>query len=156
MSGNENSKSKDRRLEEKEKLEAELERSLAVAKVKAAHKQIEDTERLRKSLVALSICKRISSLGNLLANVIEVLNNVKYKDFRLNETMVSATQNYKRTYLSIRYDFQTNLNIGKEGMESMFPLLEIRTDIVGHLNIDLMAVSQQMVQMHDYCARLLI
>jgi len=156
MSGNENSKSKDRRLEEKEKLEAELERSLAVAKVKAAHKQIEDTEKLRKTSIALSICKRIQSLVNLLHQVIQVTSDVKYKDFRLTEALVSATQNYKRTYLSIRYDFQTNLNVGNEGMENMFPLIEIRTDIVDRLNVDLIAISQQMVQMHDYCARLLI
>jgi hypothetical protein len=59
MSESADSKSKDKRLEEIEKLEAELERSVAVAKVKSAHKQIEDTEKSRKHSVVLSICKRL-------------------------------------------------------------------------------------------------
>jgi ribosomal protein S20 len=73
MSHNENSKSKDKRLEEKEKLEAELQRSLAAAKVKATHKQIENTEKSRKRATVLSICKRIDNLSHMVSTVVKFL-----------------------------------------------------------------------------------
>jgi len=51
--------SKDKPLEEKEKLEAEIERSLSVVKMKEVHKQIEEIEKLRKQATVKSICERI-------------------------------------------------------------------------------------------------
>jgi hypothetical protein len=43
-------KDKYKRLEEKEKWDAEAARSLSVVKLKKVHKQIEDIEKLRKTL----------------------------------------------------------------------------------------------------------
>ena len=50
---------KDKRFTEKEKLEAEIARSLSVVKMKEAHKQIEDIERSRKKAAFQSIIARI-------------------------------------------------------------------------------------------------
>jgi len=50
----------DKHLKEREKLEAEISRSLSVAKIKEAYKQIEDIEKLRKQASIKSISERIS------------------------------------------------------------------------------------------------
>jgi hypothetical protein len=47
--------SEDKHLEEKEKLESEIARSLSVVKMKEVHKQIEDIEKLRKQASIKSI-----------------------------------------------------------------------------------------------------
>ena len=52
------SKSEKNRLKEKEKLDAETQRSLAVVEIKKAHKLIEETEKMRKRSVLQSICMR--------------------------------------------------------------------------------------------------
>lgn len=54
-------KSKDKRLEEKEKTEAEIERSMSVVREKQAHMQIEEVERIRKKPAILSIIERIDT-----------------------------------------------------------------------------------------------
>jgi hypothetical protein len=156
MSENESSKSKGKRLEEKEKLEAELERSLAVAKVKAAHKQIEETEKLRKQPIAKSICKRINNFLMMTTTVVTTLSDRKFKNVQMNEKAVLILENSKKIYVSIRYDFQKNLDIGEEGMTKMFPVIEVRIDTADHASGDLIDISTQMIQMKSYCERLLV
>ena len=53
-------KRKDKRLEDKEKLETEIARSLSVVKMKEAHRQIEDIEKSRKKAIVQSLIERIS------------------------------------------------------------------------------------------------
>lgn len=55
----EKTKSKEKRLQEKEKVDAETQRSLAVARMKEAHKAIEDIEKIRKRSAVRSVCQRM-------------------------------------------------------------------------------------------------
>ena len=68
------SKSKEKRLEEKEKIIAEAQRSYAVAEMKKAHKLIEDTEKSRKLPAIKSICQRIDVHMAFLAEKAVVFN----------------------------------------------------------------------------------
>lgn len=101
MSENENSKSKGKWLEETEKLEAELERSLAVAKVKAAHKQIEETEKLRKRSVTYSICRRITILLGNIHSLLQVFGDAKFWKLSVPEGVALNIEGFEQTYVSI-------------------------------------------------------
>ncbi|HUW48018.1 MAG TPA: hypothetical protein VMW36_04655 [Patescibacteria group bacterium] len=155
MSENETSKSKEKRLEETEKLKAELERSLAVAKVKSAHKQIEDTEKLRKRSVTLSICSRITNLMGSINCLKQVFCNPKFRTLSVPEGVVLNIEAFEQTYVSITYDFQKNLDLGEEAMTKMFPMQKVRKDSVDHATTDLINLSHQLQQMFAYCERLL-
>jgi hypothetical protein len=72
-------KDKDKRLEEKEKWDAEVARSLSVVELKKAHKQIEDVERLRKRDNILSIKDRIMSFKKYCVNIIKTIEDMKKK-----------------------------------------------------------------------------
>jgi hypothetical protein len=155
VSGNENSKGK--RLEEKEKLEAELERSLAVAKVKAAHKQIEETEKLRKRSAAISICRRIQMLHESINAMLEAFgSNSKFSTLILPEGVALSIGGFEQTYTSIIYDFQKSLDLGDRAMTKMFPMVKVRKDIVDHAHADLLNLAYQLNQMVAYCERLLV
>jgi ribosomal protein S19 len=151
-----NSKGKDKRLEEKEKLEAELERSLAVAKVKSAHKQIEDTEKSRKRSVVLSICQRIYLFHKQIAPSIAVLNKPEFKRVQITEEVLPSIESFNRAYTSISYDFQKSLDVGEEAMTKMFPTIEFKKDTVSHAVDGLLSICQQLQQMRAYCERLLV
>jgi hypothetical protein len=148
-------KSKEDRIEEKEKQEAELERSLAVAKVKASHKQIEEIERLRKRPIARSICSRIRSFLLIIQPTMNALSEPDFRNLPLTGDGASATDNIEETYNSIRHDFQKNLDIGEEGMAKMFPVIKFRRDSLRHVSNDLAAIATQLSQMYSYCERLL-
>jgi hypothetical protein len=51
----------DKRLKQKEVLEAEIERSMSVVREKQAHMQIEEVEKIRKKPAILSIIDRIDT-----------------------------------------------------------------------------------------------
>jgi hypothetical protein len=156
MTENGNSKSKGKRLEETEKLEAELERSLAVAKVKEAHKQIEETEKLRKRSVTHSICRRIVILISNITSLVGVLGDAKFSVLPLPEELASTIEEFEQTYASITYDFQKSLDMGEEAMTKMFPMKKVRKDNIGHANSDLMNMCYQLQQMAAYCERVLV
>ena len=156
MSENENSKSKNKRLEEKEKLEAELERSLAVAKVKEAHKQIEETEKLRKRSVTYSIRRRIVALLININSMLQVLGDAKFSKLSVPEGVVSHIERFEQIYASIIYDFQKSLDLGEEAMTKMFPIAKVRRDKVDHATVDLMNLCYQLQQMVEYCERVLV
>jgi predicted polyphosphate/ATP-dependent NAD kinase len=137
-----------------QKLDAELKRSLAVAKVKAAHKEIEDIGKTRKRAMPLSICKRVDSLLQIM-QVFITLNKPEFEHLQLTEYARSIVKNFEKTYLSIRYDFQKNLDIGDEGMANTFPLIKVDRDNFGQASSDLTDVSMQVTQMKNYCERLL-
>ncbi len=152
------SKGKDKRLQEKEKLEAELDRSLAVAKVKAAHKQIEDTEKSRKRPVALSICKRIEAFFKWIMPTVELINKPQYlqQQLQISESAISIVKQFEQLYTSIRYDFQKSLDIGDEAMEKMFPTIAVKKDTLDHIGNDLLGICSQLAQMRSYCERLIV
>lgn len=154
---NKDSKTKEGRLKEKEKLEAELERSLVVAKVKAAHKQIEDTEKSRKRPVALSICKRIETFLTIYMPSSDILNKPEYsqQQLQMTENAISLASQIEQLYNSISYDFQKSLDIGDEAMKKMFPVTVISKDTFGHFGTDLLNIFTQLSQMKSYCERLI-
>lgn len=156
MSENDNSKKKDKLLEEVEKQQAELERSLTVAKVKAAHKQIEEIEKLRKRPIALSICMRAKSLVDVVSPTLTALNKPEFKNVQLTESAASSIEGIEKIYNSIKYDFQKNLDIGEEGMVKMFPMIKLRKDNYDHVTGDLLEIFTQMSQMMTYCGRLMV
>jgi RecJ-like exonuclease len=151
-----NSKSKNKH-EEKEKLAAELERSLEVVKVKAAHKQIEDIEKSRKRPVALSICKRIEAFLTIYMHTIDVLNKSEYsqQQLQMTESAISIANQIEQLYNSISYDFQKSLDIGEEAMKKMFPVMVVSKDTFGHFGTDLLNIFTQLSQMKSYCERLI-
>jgi hypothetical protein len=151
-----NSKGKNKR-EETEKLEAELERSLAVAKVKAAHKQIEDTEKSRKRATVLSICKRTDEFLYLVKRMMPTFIKCRKEiGEQMFDTAMTNIEDFERTYTSISYDFQKNLDVGDEVMERMFPVIEIRKDTLTHAIDDLQCVNVQVKHMKLYCERLVV
>jgi hypothetical protein len=156
MSENKNSKSKNNQPKETEKLEAELERSVVVAKVKEAHKQIEDIEKSRKRAVAHSICKRISLFLDNIKALSNALANPKYSKLNLSQGIILSMKEFEQTYASIIYDFQKNLDIGQEAMTKMFPTIKIRKDTVRNARIDLMNLRHQLNQIDAYCQRVLV
>lgn len=157
MSGKtENSKTKDKRLEEKEKLEAEAERSFAVARMKQAHKQIEDTEKSRKRATIVSICKRLDNH----IDSIKVLVNLLVKS--PNGTSIApgtvygdAVRNNIKTYESIRFDMKKTFEIKDEDFEKLFPNVEVRMENPYLAGSNLVSVIDQLKDMKIYCERLL-
>jgi hypothetical protein len=158
----------DKPFEEKEKLDRELERSLRVAKVKAAHKQIEDTEKSRKHASILSIFGRINHFVDCAVGQLNVLIeggkrypqlHKQYQDIRIDSDSFNLLQNvedYGQMYVSIRYDLKKTLDIGDEAMEKLFPTLKFRKDTLVHYIDDLQSICFQLQQMQAYCQRLLV
>jgi len=124
--------SKDKRLEEKEKLDAEIARSLSVIKMKEAHKKIEEVEKLRKRAAILSIDDRLSLNIEMSTKIIEAIREVEEEDKKKKldfETPVgSHVRNFLNhvmvTYESIRFDFQKSINAKKEDFDRLFPKIE--------------------------------
>jgi hypothetical protein len=156
VSENEKTKGKDKRVEEIEKLEAELERSLAVGKVKAAHKQIEETEKQRKRSSAISICNRMVLLLGSIISMLKFLTDAKLLKLPVPEGVASNIEGFEQTYASITYDFQKSLDLGEEAMTKMFPMQKVRKDIVEHAIVDLFNLCSQLGQIGTYCQRLLV
>jgi hypothetical protein len=147
------SKPKEKRLEETEKLDAETERSLAAARMKEAHKKIEDVEKLRKRPALLSVCKRIDlAMDDLLADT-GILNMMRGKVF--SETDKIHILNNEQTYKSILTDFQKTLEIKDEDMKKLFPEVEIKKDIAGDTVDSYVWICSQLRQMKVHCQRML-
>jgi hypothetical protein len=156
MSENTNYKSKEKRLEEKERVEADAERSYAVAKMKKAHKLIEDVEKLRKHSALQSICERVD---NHIQNVMS-LGGVMHKSE--DETPPTqgtvfgeAIESIIRIYNSIRYDIQKTLEMKDEDLERLFPKLQIKTTSDHLAVVGLLNMSDQLLDMRIYCERML-
>lgn len=149
----EKSKTKEKRLEEKEKLEAEIQRSLSVVGVKEVHKKIEDVEKLRKRPVLLSICKRIDLAMDDLLTDTGILNMIRAKVF--SETDRISILSNEQTYRSILTDFQKTLEIKDEDMQKLFPEIEIRKDVAGDTCDSYISVCSQLRHMKAYCERML-
>jgi hypothetical protein len=147
------SKPKEKRLEQKEKWEAETGRSLAVYKFKEVHKKIEDIEKLRKRPALLSVCKRIDLAMDDLLTDTGILNMMRGKVF--SETDRIHILNNEQTYKSILTDFQKTLEIKPEDMQKLFPEIEIKKDIAGDTVDSYIWICSQLRQMKAYCERML-
>jgi len=148
------SKDKNKRMEEKEKLMAETDRSIAVAMAKQAHKLIEDTEKSRKRSSVLSICKRVEDLtmfAETVANTLFEFSGV----FKL--TWDSATGIYIRSllkrYESVRFDLKKTIEIKDEDFERLFPKIEVNLESFGKAASSIDDISFQLSDMKVYCER---
>jgi len=149
-------KDKDKRLEEKEKLDAETKRSLAVVETKQAHKLIEDIEKQRKRSSVLSVCERLLNLVELCGTLSKSFRKLPEKA-RVTKApiLLNATKSVTETYDSIRYDFKKTLDINDEELEKLFPKIEINTQSIAQAGTDILRIAQQAVHMKMYCNRVL-
>jgi len=164
------SKDANKRNEEKEKIEAEISRSLSVAKMKEVHKQIEDIEKSRKTATVQSIINRIRLSIATNQAIIDGLDEVikaseeKYKgrerelqsilDAELDDKSLLIYFNIPiENYESIRLDIQRNCDI--KDFEKMFPLQQIQSKSPNSLGKFLPMLNFQLADMLMYLARML-
>ena len=152
--------SKDKRFEEKGKLDAEIARSLSVIKMKEAHKKIEEVEKLRKRAAILSIIDRLSLNIEISKNIVEAMQEVKeeYKKLDFEMPVGSYLKEYLNhvmvTYESIRFDFQTSIDVKKEDFDRLFPKIEANFSTYNSILPNLICLNGQMLDMTKYCMRL--
>ena len=147
------SKDIDKRLEEKEKWDAETERSLSVARFKKAHMEIENTEKARKRPSILSICRRIDFFIKDIIQTMNLFNNPSILNQSLNQTVLIYVNDYKETYDSIRADLQKSLEMKDEDMKKLFPEIEIDETNYGHATASLTKMMIQLRHVKLYCER---
>jgi hypothetical protein len=149
------SKPKEKRIEEKEKLEAEVERSLAVARMKEAHMKIEDIEKVRKRSALLSVRKRIANTMTDFTNEAKILNETESTNLAIDPRTEAYLLDDERTYRSVRADFQKTLEIKDEDMKKLFPEIEIERDTSSNAGTSLLCIVYQLADMNVYCERML-
>jgi len=159
--------SEDKHLEEKEKLEAEISRSLSVVKMKEVHKQIEDIEKLRKQATIKSICKRISYCTKISEFLVKAVKKAeeKVEDQKLNFELTlkikvdgftsEILKSITKIYESIYFDFQKTLDIKKEDLDRLFPKVELDFTTYESIVPNLISLCMQLSDMKNYCLRLL-
>jgi len=153
---NDRSKSKEKRLEEKEKVDAETKRSLAVAEMKKAHRLIEETEKTRKRPILQSIYRRIDAHKMILLSAMETFGNPPFANQKiLSVSTLETIRGLSQTCESIRFDFQKNMEIGDDEMNRLFPKIEINTTDGYSVSISYGQIVQQLVHMKLYCSRML-
>jgi hypothetical protein len=150
------SKSKEERLKEKEKADAETQRSLAVAEMKKAHKLIEDTEKMRKRPVLQSICSRMEVHVKVLDRAAAMYAKHPFgRQKILADNVMDNIMFFYQTYESILFDFQKNMKIGDEEMNRLFPKIEMKTESGFHVSSSFNRIIHQLTHMKIYCMRLL-
>jgi hypothetical protein len=155
-------KSKDNRLEQKEKLEAEIERSMSVVRMKQAHMQIEETEKIRKKPIIQSIIDRIDLNFDVSRSVYDSLADLYGRSpdifkVRLPDDFVnkSGLVVIVKTFESIRFDLQTNIDLKNEDFDRLFPKLTLNFQTGSDYLTSLNCLNVQMLDMKHYCKRLL-
>ena len=148
--------------EEKKKLEAEIERSISVVRMKQAHMQIEEAEKTRKKPAILSIIERINTNLAVSSTVYKSLANLQEKSpksfqQRLPDDFVSkcGLAVIVKTFESIRFDLQRNIDIKKEDFDKLFSRLTLSFETGNDFLTSLNLINVQMVDMTKYCKRLL-
>ena len=154
--------SEDKHLEEKEKLEAEITRSLSVAKIKEAHKQIEDIEKLRKQASIKSICERILSCMKISKSIVNAMEKERKKqnvDLGLgieeNGPLSKVLNTINKIYESMYFDFQKTTDIKKEDFDKLFPKIDLAFTTYESVVINLTCLNITLTDMKNYCLRLL-
>jgi len=155
--------SKDKHLEEKEKLDAEISRSLSVVKMKEAHKQIEDIEKLRKQASIRSICRRILFCLEMSKTLVQTLIEIRKKtpnqklDWKLtdSDSTKKYVDNIMAIYESICFDLQRTIDVKKEDFDRLFPKTGFDFSTYESIIPNLTCLNMQLVDMENYCLRLL-
>ncbi|MGD0451025.1 MAG: hypothetical protein ABSA79_08250 [Candidatus Bathyarchaeia archaeon] len=155
-------KNKDKRLEEKEKLEAEIERSMSVVRMKQAHMEIEQAEKARKKPAIISIIDRIDTHCGLIYGVYQSLTELKKTSPNLFQVKVyeglndiTGMSTLVKTFESIRYDLQRNIDIKDEDFDKLFPKLTLKFETGDNALTSMICLNVQMMDMKNYCKRLL-
>lgn len=150
-------KSEEKRIAEKEKIEAETQRSLAVAEMKQAHKRIEDVEKIRKRSAISSLCKRIDNFSQKCSGIGRMLikpafGNNPFYDEPLRKSLLFE---YK-IYESIYFDIQKTLEINEETMKNLFPKIDPQESKTGYEMAGFFScMITQIDHMRIYCERFL-
>jgi hypothetical protein len=151
-----------KRREEIEKLEAEIERSISVARMKQAHMQIEEAEKTRKKPAILSIIERLNTNFAVSYNVYKSLANLQEKSPKLFQQRMPDDFVNKcgiaviiKTFESIRFDLQRNLDIKSEDFDRLFPKSTLSFETGDDFLTSLNCINVQMLDMTNYCKRLL-
>lgn len=148
------SKSTEKRKQEKERTDAEIERSLSVAKMKEAHKKIEETEKERKKPQLQSLLKRISNLKREMLSTIEYLQKMSDMKILKGGGVEAFLVNYESKYDSIRFDLQKTFDIREEDLAKLFPRVEIRITRLKMALSNLLFIMSQLRDIEIYCERL--
>lgn len=147
---------KEDKLRETEKLTAEAERSEAVVRVKAMHKQIEDIEKSRKSPAIQSLAKRIEyHITDILSLLKPITSNAeKYSTTRpLIPIESNSARNLIETYDPIREDFKDIMEMNEEKVNLLFPKRITRFDTRGEVFGVLSGTFEQERQILAYLSR---
>ncbi len=152
------SKPKEKRLEQKENLEAETQRALAVVEAKKAHKSIEEVEKERKRPILISICQRIDeALSSLSYESIRLYVDERFANSPLVSTLLTSNLNSMfEIYESIRFDFQKTMDINENDMCKLFPRTTKDMTSGYHAFACLSSVNRQLKQMKIYCQRMFL
>jgi hypothetical protein len=149
-------KPKEKRIEQKEKWDAETERSLAVYKFKEAHKMIEEMEKQRKRSALSSICRRIDVASDDFLQEAKFLDEEENYLKQLTEDSIQIfLANEEQVYKSIRFDFQKTLEIKGEDMQKLFPEIEVRKGISLYAGMSFLGIITQFTHMKAYWERML-
>jgi hypothetical protein len=148
-------KNKDKRLEEKEKLDAEAQRSYAVAEMKKAHKLIEETEKSRKRPSIQSVCLRIDVVIKDFSVLVQMYGKTPFAGNDIVDSIKRIIQGYAQVYESICYDFQKTMEIKDEDMAKLFPRIEIDMKNGYSVSGCLFNIVAQLKHMRIYCERML-
>ena len=157
------SEDRGKRLEEKERLDAEVARSLSVVKVKEAHKQIGDIEKLRKKQSIKSIIERLNynlkSSKAIVSALIKMRNKTPQKKLDFELTSRSSTKKYVdlivSTFESIIFDLEKTIGLNKQDFDRLFPKLELNFDTYNSVISNLNCLNHRMTDLKNYCLRLL-
>ena len=157
-------KDTDNRLKEKEKLDAEIARSLSVVKVKEAHKQIEDVEKARKKSAITSIRMRLDSNMMMAKGVMDGVSEGQKINpkISLKKVIIKSGDGTNEminmiisTFESIRFDLEENINVNKQDFDILFPKISLNFDTYDSIIPNLTCLSIHMNDLKHYCLRLL-
>lgn len=163
--------SKNKPLREKEnleaeikRLEAELKRSLSVARMKEAHKQIEEIEKSRKRTAILSIVERLNLNIQVYQGIMAALTSQEKKisehllQKKLPDDFSSSLQlnHIVKTYESIYFDLRRNIDVKQEDFDKLFPKVIKDFSTVRNIMVTINCIFAQMIDMRAYCLRLLM
>lgn len=155
-------KSTDKRLEQAEKLEAEIKRSLDVVEMKKAHCQIEEVDKNRKKPSILSIIERIDlncDINRFIYKELDALqkHSSHFDSKQLPENVLDETglDIEVKTFESIRFDLQRTLDVKNEDFDKLFPKLNLKFHHLQNILTSLNSMNRQMTDMKTYCKRLI-
>jgi hypothetical protein len=136
---------------------------MSVVKVKEAHKQIEDIEKLRKQTSIQSILQRISSCFGISRTIVTTLieigeekpNMLSHLEIKDSDVVKKYLDNIISIYESIRYDLQKTLDIKEEDFNKLFPNMKFTLTTYASVTPNLNCLNMKLLDIRDYCQRLL-